>query len=139
MITVDSEIAHQPQVLEELLKHGMDIARINCAYGTRNEWKMIIDAIHNAEERLVQRGQDIGRKCRIVMDLAGPKIRTGPMALEIRPLRVAVPKDVHGKPIRLSEGFLDTDAPLTEKISLMAWLLVLLYLFQKGHNLIARV
>lgn len=137
MITVDSEIAHQPQVLEELLKHGMDIARINCAYGTRNEWKMIIDAIRNAEERLVQRGQDVGRRCRIVMDLAGPKIRTGPMALEIRPLRVAVPKDVHGKAIRLSEGFLDTDAPLTEKISLAGVAPSFVVSISKGHNLIS--
>ena len=137
MITVDSEIAHQPQVLEELLKHGMDIARINCAYGTKNEWKMIIDAIRNAEDRLVQRGQDIGRRCRIVMDLAGPKIRTGPMALEIRPLRVAVPKDVHGKPIRLSEGFLDADAPLTEKISLAGVAPSFVVSISKGHQLIS--
>lgn len=118
MVTLDVDAALQPQLMEELLTHGMDIARINCAHGTKKEWKMIIEAIRDAEERLIQREQDVKRKCRIVMDLAGPKIRTGPMPLEVRPLRIVVPKDVHNRPVRMVEGFLDSEAPFTEKISL---------------------
>jgi pyruvate kinase len=94
MVTLDVEAVHQPQLVEEILKHGMDIVRINCAHGTKKVWKMIIDAIHNAEERLTQQRLELGRKCRIVMDLPGPKIRTGPMPLEVRQLRIGVPKDV---------------------------------------------
>lgn len=118
MVTLDLESIHQPHLLEELLIHGMDIARINCAHDTPREWKMLIDSIRHAEERLVQRGQGIGRQCRIVMDLAGPKIRTSSTGLEIRPLKISVPKDIHGKSVRMVEGFLDGEAEFTEKISL---------------------
>jgi pyruvate kinase len=118
MVTLDLESIHQPHMLEELLVHGMDIARINCAHDTPREWKMLIDAIRHAEERLIQRGQGIGRRCRIVMDLAGPKIRTSSTGLEIRPLKIAVPKDIHGRTVRMIEGFLDSEARFTEKISL---------------------
>ncbi len=118
MVTLDLESVHQPHMLEELLVHGMDIARINCAHDTPREWKMLIDAIRHAEERLIQRGQDTGRRCRIVMDLAGPKIRTSSTGLEIRPLRIAVPKDIHGRTVRMIEGFLDSEARYTEKIRL---------------------
>jgi pyruvate kinase len=118
MVTLDLESIHRPHMLEELLLHGMDIARINCAHDTRREWKMMVDAIRHAEERLIQRGQGIGRQCRIVMDLAGPKIRTGSTGLEIRPLKIAVPKDIHGRTLRMIEGFLDVEAQFTEKISL---------------------
>lgn len=118
MVTLDIDNAHQPQLLEELLKNGMDIARINCAYDTTIEWKMIIDAVRNAENRLIQRGQDIGKKCRIVMDLGGPKIRISNMNLESRPLKITVPKDIPGRPIRLVEGLLDGEAKYSEKINL---------------------
>jgi pyruvate kinase len=115
MVTLDSESTHQPHLLEELLRHGMDIARINCAHDTPKDWKMLIDSIRHAEKRLIQRGQDVGRRCRIVMDLAGPKIRTGPMGRKVRPLKIAVPKDVYGRPLKLAEGFLDSEAKYTEK------------------------
>jgi pyruvate kinase len=119
MVTLDSESIHQPQLLEELLIHGMDIARINCAHDKPGEWKMLIDAIRRAEERLIQRNQDIGRRCRIIMDLAGPKIRTRSTGLEIRPIKISVPKDVYGKTFRMVEGFIDREAQFTEKITLV--------------------
>jgi pyruvate kinase len=119
MVTLDSESIHQPQLLEELLIHGMDIARINCAHDTPREWKMLIDAIRRAEERLIQWNQDSGRRCRIIMDLAGPKIRTRSTGLEIRPIKISVPKDVYGKTVRMVEGFIDREAQFTEKITLV--------------------
>src|SRR5215469_11456053 len=115
MVTLDSSNIHQPELLELLLRNGMDIARINCAHDSRKEWKMLIDAIRHAEERLIQRRQGIGRRCRIIMDLAGPKIRTGPMETEVRPLKISVPKDLQGKPLRFVEGFLDSEVGETER------------------------
>lgn len=117
MITLDSDIAQQSQLLEELLKNGMDIARINCAFGSVKEWKMIIRALRDAEKRLLDRGEDTGR-CRIVMDLAGPKIRVEQICLAVDPIKIQVPKDNLGKSIRLVEGFLDSQAKYTEKMSL---------------------
>ncbi len=116
MVTLDSTNIHQPELIEQLLISGMDIARINCAHDSKKEWKMLIDAIRNAEERLVQRGQGIGRRCRIVMDLAGPKIRTGPLETEVRPLKISVPKNELGQPLRYVEGFLDSEARQSEKV-----------------------
>lgn len=117
-MTLDSEGTHQPHLLEELLRHGMDIARINCAHDTPKDWKMLIDSIRHAEERLIQRDQGVGRRCRIVMDLAGPKIRTGSMGVKVRPLKIAIPKDVYGRPLKLVEGFLDSESKFTEKVYL---------------------
>ena len=118
MVTLDSPYIYQPELLEQLLLSGMDIARINCAHDSESEWLMLINSIRTAEERLVQRGKGIGRTCRILMDLAGPKIRTGSLALVERPLKLSVPKDFAGKTSRLLEGLLDCDATLTEKQSL---------------------
>jgi len=118
MVTVDSDMTYQPELLEELLKNGMDIARINCAYGTQQKWKMVIDAIRNAEQRLKEQGHDIGRKCRIVMDLAGPKIRIKSTGIGTEPLKIKVPKDTYRKPIKLIEGFLDSEAQYTKKTKL---------------------
>ena len=119
MVNIDIDIAHQPLLLEQLLINGMDIVRINCAYDTEKEWKVIINSIRKAEERLIQKGQEIERKCRIVMDLNGPKIRIGPMQLASMPLKISVPKDKYGKAVKLVEGFLDCEAKYTEKINLV--------------------
>jgi len=119
MVTLDSSNIHQPELLEQLLRSGMDIARINCAHDTKKEWRMLIEAIRHAEQRLIQRGLGVGRRCRIMMDLAGPKIRTGSMETEVRQLKISVPKDSVGKPIRMLEGYLDSEAIQTELISLV--------------------
>jgi len=115
MVTLDADSVSRSELLEELLLRGMDIARINCAHDSAREWEMIIEAIRHAEERLTRRGQGVGRRCRILMDLAGPKVRTGPLALETRPLKLSVPKDAMGRPCRLLEGYLDSDAKQTER------------------------
>ncbi|MGA7370298.1 MAG: pyruvate kinase [Nitrososphaeraceae archaeon] len=134
MVTLDLESIHQPHLLEELLIHGMDIARINCAHDTPREWKMLIDAIRHAEERLIQRDQGIGRRCRIVMDLAGPKIRTRSTGLEIRPIKIGVPKDIYGKTVRMVEGFLDGEAQFTEKIALAGVPPSFVISIKEGHD-----
>ncbi len=115
MVTLDASVIHQADLLEQLLVRGMDIARINCAHDSAQEWARIIDAIRHAEERLNRKGQGVGRRCRILMDVAGPKVRTGPLTLETRPLKLSVPKDPQGRPCRLLEGYLDSRASQTER------------------------
>jgi len=116
MVTLDASVIHQADLLEQLLLKGMDIARINCAHDSSPEWALIIDAIRHAEERLTRKGRGVGRRCRILMDLAGPKVRTGSLALETRPLKLSVPKDPQGRPCRLLEGYLDSEARETERV-----------------------
>ncbi|MGB6595074.1 MAG: pyruvate kinase [Candidatus Nitrosopolaris sp.] len=108
MVTLDSSDIYQHELIEQLLENGMDIARINCAHNTDSEWKLIIKAIREAEERLVRREKGTNRKCMILMDLGGPKIRTGLMDLKVRPLKISVPKALSRSSVHFVEGFLDT-------------------------------
>jgi pyruvate kinase len=51
----------------------MDIARINCAHDTAAQWGSMSVRVRKAARRT-------GRSVRILMDLGGPKLRTGPIA-----------------------------------------------------------
>ncbi|MGA7368032.1 MAG: pyruvate kinase [Nitrososphaeraceae archaeon] len=114
MVTLDSSDIYQYELID-----GMDIARINCAHNTAREWKLLVETLRGVEEQLVQNGKGVeGRICMILMDLGGPKIRTGPMELKVRPLQIPSPKDIHGRPMRLVEGFLDSEARATEVLNL---------------------
>ena len=66
MVTQPTEAATDKEFTRSLLHVGMDCARINCAHDDELVWKQIIDNI-----------KEVGIKCKIMMDLGGPKIRTG--------------------------------------------------------------
>src|SRR5919199_4011691 len=118
MITLDSSDIFRYELIEQLLENGLEIVRINCAHNTKAKWKLLIESIRNAEDRLNQRGVRIGHKCKILMDLGGPKIRTGPFELQSRPLKIFVPEDAHERPVRFAEGLLDIEANQTELVNL---------------------
>jgi pyruvate kinase len=69
MVTLPSEAADDPRIAHDLLKAGMDVARINCAHDTPEAWARMIDHLRQAEKKLK-------RSCRVAMDLGGPKSRT---------------------------------------------------------------
>jgi len=90
MVTMPTEAATDYRLVRRLLEGGMDCARINCAHDGPGEWARMIAHLRRAERAL-------GRRCRIEMDLAGPKIRTGairpgPSVLKLRPERDALGK-----------------------------------------------
>ena len=64
-------------VLSDMMRRGMTIARINLSHGTLEEHRQTIASIRVVAERL-------GRRCPILVDLPGPKIRIG--KLETEPL-----------------------------------------------------
>ncbi len=68
MATLPSEAASDAALVERLLRSGMDCARINCAHDDADAWARMIANIRRAETRL-------DRRCRIFMDIAGPKCR----------------------------------------------------------------
>jgi pyruvate kinase len=76
MVTMPSEAADDYTLVSQLLRQGMDCMRINCAHDGGPEWTRMVDHLRRAVDRH-------GRPCRIMMDLAGPKVRTG--ALEPGP------------------------------------------------------
>jgi len=90
MVTMPSEAAHDYTLVRDLLQHGMDCMRINCAHDDRAKWERMIEHLKRAEKSL-------GRSCRIVMDLAGPKLRTGPIEPGPAVVRVRPRRDVCGR------------------------------------------
>lgn len=70
MVTMPSAAADDARLIEDLLRAGMDIMRINCAHDDANAWRSMAANLRRAE-------QIVGRKCAIQVDLGGPKLRTG--------------------------------------------------------------
>ncbi len=85
MVTLPSEAAGDFGLVRQLVDSGMDIARINCAHDGPAEWKTMAAHVRRA-------AKTVGRPVRILMDLGGPKLRTGsitqgPAILKLRPKR----------------------------------------------------
>ena len=72
MVTIPSEAAENYELLPRLLRAGMNCARINCAHDNETIWLQMVQLIHQAEK-------ETGIPCKILMDLMGPKLRTGPL------------------------------------------------------------
>lgn len=68
MVTVPTEAAHHYRWLKDLVERGIDCIRLNCAHDGPEEWKSTIQHLRRAEA-------ETGRHCKILMDLAGPKVR----------------------------------------------------------------
>src|SRR5262249_1492278 len=56
----------------DLVASGMDCMRINCAHDHEGAWAMMVENLQRAKA-------DLGKPCCILMDLPGPKLRTGPI------------------------------------------------------------
>ncbi|MEQ1561049.1 MAG: pyruvate kinase [Methyloglobulus sp.] len=97
MVTLGSEAAWNYALIINLLKKGMTCARINCIHDDSKVWQGIIGNVRKAET-------ETGQTCRIMMELAGHKIRTGAIALEAPVHHVKVKKDRAGKTI--ASGYL---------------------------------
>lgn len=64
-----------PQVLADLIRSGMNVARVNFSHGTSDEHRKLIRSIRTVATRL-------GRTVAILIDLPGPKIRIGRLRQE---------------------------------------------------------
>ena len=62
-----------PEVLEQMIAAGMDVARLNFAHGTSDQHAETAEAIRVAAGRA-------GREVAILGDLPGPKLRIGPVS-----------------------------------------------------------
>ena len=90
-----------PEVLDELLKAGVDVCRINMAHATHDWTRKVCADIRASSERT-------GRDIAIMMDVKGPEIRTGdvdaPMELkpgEVFDFTVKLSSEIeHGEDVR---------------------------------------
>jgi pyruvate kinase len=65
--------SRSPEMLERLIQAGMDVVRLNFSHGSREDHRQTIAEIRRVSRKL---GMDVG----ILLDLQGPKIRTGDLA-----------------------------------------------------------
>ncbi len=123
-------------VLRDLLRNGMDVARLNFSHGT-----------HEEHARLIERARRVaakeGRLIAILQDLQGPKIRTGrlkyrtPVALRKGSRVTITPKDVGGTASVISTTFptLATEVQTGERLLLADGLIELRVRAIKGDEL----
>ena len=128
MVTMPRQAATDYELVRDLLASGMDCMRINCAHDSESDWAGMVSNLRLAEK-------EVGKTCRILMDIAGPKPRTGPLkpgpqVVRVKPRRNALgsvvsparvwltpiesreePPGVAGATLPLPREFLDELAP----------------------------
>ena len=90
MVTMPIEAAHDYELVKDLIHLGMNAARINCAHDSEVEWLAMISNIKQARKSL-------NLECKIIMDLAGPKIRTGKLVSGPKILKWSAIKNIQGE------------------------------------------
>lgn len=100
MVTLPTEAAREYELVRDLLAHGMDVARVNCAHDGPVQWRAMARHVRRAE-------RETGRACRILMDLGGPKLRIGPVVTGKGELHLKVKRDARGRVLRACHVVLD--------------------------------
>ncbi|MBQ3814450.1 MAG: pyruvate kinase, partial [Clostridia bacterium] len=65
--------SNSPEMIEKMIRAGMNVARLNFSHGTHEEHAEVIDRIKKARDRL-------GVPLAIMLDTKGPEIRLGRFA-----------------------------------------------------------
>jgi pyruvate kinase len=90
MVTMATDAATDYELVRDLVRNGMDCMRINCAHDNPEAWLGMIRNLEKARE-------ETGRECRILMDVAGPKLRTGPIEPGPSVIKCRPRRDVYGR------------------------------------------
>lgn len=104
--------SNSPEVIEELILAGMDVARLNFAHGSIEDHRRVIRNVRNASKKT---GKDVG----ILLDLQGPKIRIGKLENRVVHLEEGQPfiittRDVPGDRIEVSTNYEGLPRDLSE-------------------------
>ncbi|HSP28018.1 MAG TPA: pyruvate kinase [Ilumatobacteraceae bacterium] len=86
MVTLPTEAAEEPDLVARMIANGMDLARVNCAHDHPEIWQQMVDHVRSTR-------RPNGHRPRVAMDLAGPKLRTGPLHLGPRVVRISPRRD----------------------------------------------
>jgi len=92
MVTLPPEAATDPALVRKFVSSGMNVARINCGHDDEAAWSAMIRNVREASAAS-------GSECKIVMDLAGPRLRTGALAPGPKVLRLQPRRDPLGRVI----------------------------------------
>ncbi|GAA4474782.1 pyruvate kinase [Enteractinococcus fodinae] len=105
MVTMPSEAADDEELVRGMVEAGMDLARINCAHDDEAAWAAMTKAVRSYS-------RPDGYMPLVAMDLAGPKLRTGPLEPGPEVLKIRPRRDVDGqvlKPALVSFGDIEHD------------------------------
>jgi pyruvate kinase len=103
---------HSETAMRDLLRLGMDVARLNFSHGSHEDHAQNIERLRRAAEKE-------NRTVCILQDLQGPKIRTGrlerhePIELKSGSTVIITPRDIAGTPTRISTTFPDLAREVT--------------------------
>jgi pyruvate kinase len=104
--------SNTPEVIERLIEAGMNAVRINMSHGTHDEHASVIEKARAAAKKL-------NKPLAVLVDLSGPKIRTGllqnatPVLLEDGADFTISSRDIEGNAREVSTNF--TDLPTLVK------------------------
>jgi pyruvate kinase len=96
MVTLPSAAAADAELLRALLLAGMNVARINLAHDDEPRWTTMVTTIRRL-------ASELHRECRILVDLPGPKLRTGPLPDGPRVLRLRPRRNLLGQCVAPAE------------------------------------
>lgn len=102
MVTMPSEAATDDGLIRDLLAGGMNCMRINCAHDGPEAWASMISNLRHAQE-------STGLKCRVAMDLGGPKLRTGPIEPQQPVCKIKPERDPLGRVVKSARVWLTPD------------------------------
>lgn len=106
LVTLPGEAADDYPMVLGLLQAGMDCARVNCAHDDPLVWARLIGNVRRAS-------RELARPCRVLMDLGGPKLRTGALEAGPRVLKLRPRRDALGQVLAPATAWLvPDDAPL---------------------------
>ncbi|HET9269679.1 MAG TPA: pyruvate kinase [Vicinamibacterales bacterium] len=103
MVTMPTAAAEEYTLVSQLVEAGMDCMRVNCAHDTPDEWAKMIDHLRRASEQH-------NRSSRVLMDLAGPKVRTGPIESGSGVVKFKPSRDAHGRVVEPAHVWLYDEA-----------------------------
>jgi pyruvate kinase len=113
LVTLPGSAADDYALIRDMLLQGMDCARINCAHDDPAVWDRLTRQIKRAR-------RETGRSCRILMDLGGPKLRTGEIALAPSVLKWQPRRDAYGNVTEPARIWLHPEGDTTGRPAL-AW------------------
>ena len=89
MVTMPTEAGSDYILVRELLASGMNCMRVNGAHDDEVAWAGMIENLRRAE-------RELGKPCTVLMDVPGPKLRTGPTEFIDGVIKVGPKRDRRG-------------------------------------------
>jgi len=90
MVTLPGSAGDDYLFVNRLMNIGMNSARINCAHDNSITWEKMIGNVRKSSDALT-------KSCKVMMDLGGPKLRTGAIQAGPKIIHIKPDKDVKGK------------------------------------------